>query len=120
MDVLKSASMSPPILIFFFKTVLAIWSQLHFFLATPWGLWDLSSLTRDLTWIPSNEIAKLNHWISKEVPWSSLHFSFAFLATLHAMRDPSSLLRGRTCAPCSGRAVLTTGSPESLIFLSEF
>ena len=40
-----------------------------YLLATPRGMWDLSSLTRDQTHLPSNG-NKLNHWTAKEVPIS--------------------------------------------------
>ena len=38
------------------------------FLATPSSLWDLSSLTRDWTWVkkPSG-----NHWITREFSWKT-------------------------------------------------
>lgn len=39
------------------------------------------------------------------------HLNFFFWATLHDMWDLSSPTRNRTCAPCSGSTVLTTGLP---------
>ena len=34
----------------------------------PWGMWDLSFLTRDWTLTPCIERQSLNHWITREVP----------------------------------------------------
>ena len=37
------------------------------FLVTPCSMWDLSSLTRDLTCTPNTGRWHLNHWTSREV-----------------------------------------------------
>ena len=39
-----------------------------FFLATPCGLWDLSSLTRDGTWATAVKAPNPNHWTAREIP----------------------------------------------------
>ena len=39
---------------------------LFLFLAVPWGLWDLSSLTRRWTWVPAVKALSSNHWTSRE------------------------------------------------------
>ena len=39
-----------------------------FFLATPPGLWDLSSLTRDWTWEPVVKAPTPNHYTTREFP----------------------------------------------------
>ena len=38
------------------------------FLATPCGLWDLSSQARDWTWSLGNDRSSLKHWITREFP----------------------------------------------------
>ena len=38
------------------------------FLATPPGLWDLSSLTRDWTWDPAVKAPSSNHYATRELP----------------------------------------------------
>ena len=56
---------------FFFKvlieciTILLLFYVLFFW---PRGIWDLSSLIRDLTHIPCIGRQSLNHWATKEVP----------------------------------------------------
>ena len=53
----------------------------HYFfkiLATPWGIWDLRSPTRDQTHAPSTERQSLNHWTARKSPFSLL-FSLAIL-----------------------------------------
>ena len=42
--------------------------EFFYFLATPAGMWDLSSLTRDQTHTPYLRSTSLNHWPAKEVP----------------------------------------------------
>ena len=49
----------------FICNVLNLWL---FYLAIPWGLWDLSSPTRDQTWGPDSECRVLIH----EMPGNSL------------------------------------------------
>ena len=39
-----------------------------FFLATLCDLWDLSSLTRDWTWVLAVEVPSPNHWTAREFP----------------------------------------------------
>ena len=39
-----------------------------FFLATPCGMWDLSSQTRDQPRPHALEVKSLNHWTTREVP----------------------------------------------------
>ena len=41
---------------------------LFFFVATPLGLWDLSSLTRDQIWGPTVKVPGPNHWTAREFP----------------------------------------------------
>ena len=48
---------------FFFLTSFYV-----FILARPWGMWDLSSLTRDKPVAPALEVQSLNHWTVREVP----------------------------------------------------
>ena len=47
------------------------------FLATPCGMWDLSSLTRLQTHIPCVGRQSLNHWTTREVPTVCLYFFFS-------------------------------------------
>ena len=37
-----------------------------FFFASPCGLWDLSSLTRELTWVTAENVLSPNHWAARE------------------------------------------------------
>ena len=37
-----------------------------FFLALPYGLWDLSSSTRDWTWPLAVKVQSSNHWVTRE------------------------------------------------------
>ena len=60
-----------------FVTILLLFYVLVFW---PWGVWDLSSPTRDRTLIPCIGRRSLNHWTTREVP--SLYFRFLF----HAMK----------------------------------
>ena len=61
------------------EEVAALFFKKQIFLALPWGLWDLSSLTRDGThafWIKG---WNLNCWTAREVPktsqcWFYLYF----------------------------------------------
>ena len=39
-----------------------------YFLATPCGTWDVSSLTRDQTHVPCLGAWHLNHWTARKVP----------------------------------------------------
>ena len=39
---------------------------LNLFLATSWGIQDLSSLTRNQTLIPVVEVGSPNHWMTSE------------------------------------------------------
>ena len=57
------------LLLFFY--ILVFWLQ---------GMWDLSSLMRDQTRTPCIGRQSLNHWITREVPFS-LRF---FLMSLHS------------------------------------
>lgn len=41
-------------------------------LVTPWGMWDLSSLTRLKHVPPAVEAQSLNHWSTSKSPWLSL------------------------------------------------
>ena len=50
-----------------FKYVFLFILNLSFFLATPCGMWNLSSPTRDGTCVPCNGRRVLNHWTTKEV-----------------------------------------------------
>ena len=43
-------------------------SSFFFFLVSLFGLQDLSSLTRDLTWALEMEVQSPKHWTSKEFP----------------------------------------------------
>lgn len=38
----------------------------RFFFSIPYGLWDLSSLTRNLTWVLAVKV--FNHWTAREFP----------------------------------------------------
>ena len=70
---------------FFFKELVFFWcglflksllNLLHycfcfmfcFVFFSPWGVWDLSCLTRDWTHIPCTGRRSLNHWTIREVP----------------------------------------------------
>ena len=61
-----------------------------FFLTTPQGLQDLSSLTRDPTGDPAAEARSLNHWTTREVLLLMLlltHFRlFSFLVSYDIFR----------------------------------
>ena len=50
-----------------FKYVFLFILNLSFFLATPCGMWNLSSPTRDGTCVPCNGRRVLNHWTTREV-----------------------------------------------------
>ena len=43
-------------------------NSLFFFFAVPFGLWNLSSLTRDQTYAPAVEAGSLNQQATREVP----------------------------------------------------
>ena len=49
-----------------------------FFSALPHGMWDLSSPTRARTHAPCVEAQSLNHWTSREVPYSLLFKKYIF------------------------------------------
>ena len=53
---------------------LLFFNTFFFFFATPCGMRDLSSQTRDQPHAPSVEAWSLNHWTAKEVPWGSVIF----------------------------------------------
>ena len=60
-----------------FIVMTSLYLLLLSFLAMPCSLWDLGSLTSGWTgapWLPALEAQNLNHWITKEVPWGSVHF----------------------------------------------
>ena len=46
-----------------------------FFFATPHGMWDLSSLTRDCDHTTSIRRQSLNHWTTREIPNGSLQMN---------------------------------------------
>ena len=52
-----------------------------FFLATQFGMGDLSSPTRDQTCAPAVEVQSLNHWIPREVPPHTHFFFFPLFLT---------------------------------------
>ena len=56
----------------FLHTLSSICYLLFYFiiiiLVAPWGLWDLSSLTRDQTWSLAVRVPSPNHWITREFP----------------------------------------------------
>ena len=61
-----------------------------YFFAVPRGLWDLSSLTSDLTWAPPLDC--------QATPWALHFFSssyFSFPLRLPHYREPADELRGR-------------------------
>ena len=72
----------------FLKSLLSLsWiaSFFVFLFFWPWGMWDLSSPTRDRTCTPCIEMQSLNHWTTKEVPhWpnSDLCLNFWFYKCL--------------------------------------
>ena len=43
-----------------------------FFFATPCGLWDHSSPTRDRTWAPAVKALSPNHWTAREFPLAAV------------------------------------------------
>ena len=51
----------------------------------PWGIWDLSSLTRDETHTPCNGRRSLKHWTAREVPLAEV-FTTAFSLFLQLVR----------------------------------
>ena len=55
----------------FLKYILNLLQHCLCFIFWPWGVWDLSSLTRDQTLNPYIERQSLNHWTTKEVPLGS-------------------------------------------------
>jgi hypothetical protein len=58
--------------------------SLFFSLATPCGMWDLNSLTRDPTQCRTRSAVKVqnpNHWITREVPFSAF-FDLHFVSSL--------------------------------------
>ena len=40
----------------------------HFIFWLPYGMWELSSLTREQTWVPAVEAQSPNHWTTGESP----------------------------------------------------
>ena len=54
----------------------------YYFLATFWGIWDISSLIRDWTCAPAREAWGLNHWTTKEVPGLCLRIAMTSLSWL--------------------------------------
>ena len=73
------------ILFLFFLIVKEIFfNYWFFFLATPCGMWDLNSLTRDPTQCRTYSAVKVqnpNHWITREVPFSAF-FDLHFVSSL--------------------------------------
>ena len=55
----------------FLKSILNFLQHCLCFIFWPWGVWDLSSLTRHWTLNPYIERWSLNHWTTKEVPLGS-------------------------------------------------
>ena len=49
----------------------------------PWGVWDLSSPTRDWSHVPCIERQLLNHWTTREVPRVSLFLNFLLFKMHH-------------------------------------
>ena len=55
-------------------------------------MWDLSSLTRDQTHVPCVAGQILNHWTTREVPWSGFHV-YLFIFGLAGSSSLQSLNR---------------------------
>ena len=68
----------------------------------PWGMWDLTSTTRDQTCTPCIGRRTLLHWIAREVPpCSSHHRSVLYRPAQAPMSAPSYMsLRQEMCALC--------------------
>ena len=56
--------------------------------------WDLSSLSRDQTCAPCNEVQSLNHWTAREVPRNVFFFFLIFYILIFGCAGPPLLCAG--------------------------
>ena len=80
---------------------------IFFFLATPPGVWYLSSLTRDQTLASCIGRQSLNYWTAGKVPWSILMNPFRLITSFSALSPNIVILRGWGIGWIWGRSTIS-------------